>query len=201
MSTLIINDVSMEAKVGERMLNVARRNAAHIGFMCDNAGTCQGCRCQVLTGAEHLSPPNEAELAWIPAARLAEGQRLACQAIIHGQGEVRVLSRAEELRRLVFAMIAPRAGESRLNPIAPLVAILGQTSLDQLARFPGNVFASLVRVGPMRFAFPVIDRDRLFSDVQRVVRHVRATAAQPTGQKLRAIPILRATSDAAPNES
>lgn len=190
MTTLIMNDVAMEAKVGERLLNVARRNAAHIGFMCDNAGTCQGCRCQVLAGADQLSPPSEAEQAWIPAEHLAKGQRLACQTIIHGQGEVRVVSRAEELRRLVLGIIAPRVGESRLNPLAPLAWILAETSVDQISRFPGNVWSSLKRVGLRRFAFPVLDRERMFGDGARVVQQLRSVPATPPRQLTRVVPIV-----------
>ncbi|MEI7644047.1 MAG: 2Fe-2S iron-sulfur cluster-binding protein [Chloroflexales bacterium] len=193
MSTITINDVAMEAKVGERLLNVARRNAAHIGFMCDNAGTCQGCRCQVLAGADQLSPPSEAEQAWIPADRLAEGQRLACQAIIHGQGDIRVLSRAEELRRLVLAV-----GTRGLAGLPPLITILARASVEQLSRFPGNVFSSIMRIGPVRFALPVVDRERLFGDVSSVVKHMRAAPALPARQKARAIPILLAEPVATP---
>ena len=196
MSTLILNDVAMEGKVGERLLNVARRNAAHIGFLCENAGTCQGCRCTVLGGGEYLSPPNVAEQAWIPAEQLAAGERLACQAIIRSQGEIRVLSRAEELRRLVLGIIAPREGESRLNPVAPLVAILARTTLDQVAHFPGNVLATLARVGPLRFAFPVRDRKRLFHDAARVAQRLRAGPARRV-QPL-AIPLLQTMSDDVP---
>jgi len=194
--TLMINDVAMESKVGERLLNVARRNAAHIGFMCDNAGTCQGCRCQVLAGAEHLSPPSEEEQAWIPADRLAKGQRLACQAVIRSQGEIRVLSRAEELRRLVMGIIAPRAGESRLNPLSPLVSILAQTSADQVSRFPRNVWSALRHIGPQRFAFPVLDQERVMRDGARVVQQLRADPARPARPARplpQAVPILSIT--------
>jgi ferredoxin len=195
MTKLILNDVAMEAKVGERLLNVARRNAAHIGFLCDNAGTCQGCRCTVIGGGENLSPPNEAEQAWITPERLAAGERLACQAIVHSQGEIRVLSRAEELRRLVQGIIAPRAGESRLNPVSPLVTILARMTVDQVTRFPGNVFSTLARVGPLRFAFPVRDRKRLMADMARVAQQQRAGSARPTQSKMQAIPVLQILSD------
>lgn len=178
MSTITLNDVVMEAKVGERLLNVARRNAAHIGFVCDNAGTCQACRCQVLAGEEHLSPPSEAERAWIPAARLAQGQRLACQAIIHGPGPIQVRSRAEELRRMAMAVASPGPGESRLANLQPILNTLALQAADQLALWPGNVISSIARIGPRRFAFPILDRDRFFDDVARVVRRLRTGAEQ-----------------------
>lgn len=173
MATVILNDVAMNAKVGERLLNVARRNAAHIGFVCDNAGTCQTCRCQVLEGADQLSPPSEAERAWIPAARLAEGQRLACQAIVRGHGQIRVVSRAEELRRLFTGVLAPRSGETSLGNLQSLASILARTGLDQLSRWSGNVIDNFTRVGPRRFVFPLLDRQRFSGDVGRVVQRLR----------------------------
>lgn len=168
MATIIVNDETMTGKVGERLLSVARHNGAHIGFMCDNAGTCQGCRCQVLAGAENLNPPTEAELSWLPAERLAAGQRLACQAVIRNDGEVRVLSRAEELRRIVRSVITPFAGESRLTNLQPLLSIIGSQAADQLALFPQNVISNLRRTGLRRFAFPILDRERFFADIKRV---------------------------------
>jgi ferredoxin len=167
MATIIINGETMQGKVGERLLNVARRHGAHIGFICDNAGTCQACRCRVLDGAEHLSPPSEAERAWLPAERLAEGDRLACQAIVRGHGEVRVLSRAEELRRMVQGVLRPGPGETMLDNLAPLLTTLGQQAADQLSGFPRNVLSSLGRVGLRRFAFPILDPARMVRDVAR----------------------------------
>lgn len=199
MATIIMNDQPMEGKVGERLLNVARRNAAHIGFICDNAGTCQGCRCQVLDGAAHLSPPNEAEQAWIAPERLAQGERLACQAIIESHGEIRVLSRAEQLRRLVMAVITPRPGESRRAPLRPLAKSLAQAGVDQLAGFPKNVITSIARVGPLRFAFPVVDRKRLLSDAARVAQRLRTAPALPAIRRSQPIPLLQAGSDEAPD--
>ncbi len=200
MSTLIINGVTMQAKVGERVLNVARRNAAHIGFACDNAGVCQGCRCSVLRGEEHLSPPSEAEKAWISADRLAAGERLACQTVVRSHGEVHVLSRAEELRLLIMGIVAPPHGESRLNPIAPLASILLQTSIDQVTQFPGNIVTSIKRVGFVRFAFPVLDRERLLHDTQRVVQRMtnRSVPIRSVRKQATAIPILQITTEEEP---
>jgi ferredoxin len=174
MLTMIINDVVMEAKVGERVLNVARRNAAHIGFICDNAGTCQTCRCQVLTGAEHLSPPNEIEQAWIPNAKLAKGHRLACQTIIRGEGEVRIESYAEYIRRLVLAVLSPPPGTNAVDNIQPLVRNMFSDFADQLSNFPGNILSVLNRIGPVRFAFPILNTERFLNDTGRVFRRMRS---------------------------
>lgn len=176
MSTVIMNDVAMEAKVGERLLNVGRRNAAHIGFLCDNAGTCQACRCQVLAGAEHLSPPSEAERAWIPAERLAAGQRLACQAIIRGEGEIRVQSHIEYARQLVINVLTPPPGTTVTDNVQSLLATMLRDFGDQLALFPGNVFTMLGQVGPVRFFLPIRDGQRFLDDTARVIQRMTSGA-------------------------
>lgn len=172
MTTVIMNGVAMEAKVGERLLNVGRRNAAHIGFLCDNAGTCQACRCQVLSGAELLSPPSEAERAWIPEARLAEGQRLACQAIIRGEGTIEVQSHIEIARQMALKVLFPPPGTTVVENAQILLAAVLRDVSDQLSLFPRNVMSNLTRIGPLRFAFPIRDGQRFVADTLRVARRM-----------------------------
>lgn len=45
MATVIVNDVEMTARPGERILDIARRNSAHIGFVCDGTGFVRPARC------------------------------------------------------------------------------------------------------------------------------------------------------------
>jgi ferredoxin len=170
MPSIIINDVAMEARVGEKLLGVARRNAAHIGFVCDGNGVCQTCQCRVLSGAEQLSPPSEAEQAWMPPRRLAEGHRLACQAVIRGAGPVRIVTKAEELRRQTLDVLQPRRDEDWRDNTEPLKENLARMIADQLRRYPWNMLAALGRVGPWRFTYPVLDEDRYADDTGRVVR-------------------------------
>lgn len=170
MPTVIINDVELEAKVGEKLLNVARRNAAHIGFVCDGNGVCQTCQCRVLAGAEQLSPPNEAERAWMPDRRLAEGHRLACQTVVRGEGTVRVLTKAEELRRQTLDVVRPRHGEDGLDNLEPLLDNLVRMGVDQLVRYPFNLVSALLRVGAWRFTYPLLDAQRWADDGARVTR-------------------------------
>ena len=90
--SVIINDVEVVAVPGDGLLEVARRNRAHIGFVCNGNGLCTTCECKVLDGIENLSAPNRAEREWLPAWRLEQGYRLACQTTLKGTGPVRVLS-------------------------------------------------------------------------------------------------------------
>jgi ferredoxin len=174
MPSVIINDVEMPAKVGEKLLGVARRNAAHIGFVCDGNGVCQTCQCRVLAGADQLSPPSEAELAWMPERRLAEGHRLACQTVIRGSGSIRLITKAEELRRQTIAALSPARDEYWRDNLEPLKENVARMAADQLRRYPWNVLAALSRVGLWRFVYPVRDEDRYLDDTGRVIRGVLA---------------------------
>jgi 2Fe-2S ferredoxin len=51
---------------------------------CGRKGRCTTCLFQVHEGAENLSPPTDAELRYLAAGRLRNGQRLACQALVLG---------------------------------------------------------------------------------------------------------------------
>lgn len=172
MPSVIINDVELEARVGERLLNVARRNAAHIGFVCDGNGICQTCQCRVLAGVDQLSPPSEAELIWMPERRLAEGHRLACQTVLRGPGRVRVITKAEELRRQTLDVVRPPRGADGLDNLEPLLDNLVRMNVDQLVRYPFNLVATMLRVGPARFFAPWRDVERWADDGARVTRKV-----------------------------
>ncbi|GAB4432386.1 MAG: 2Fe-2S iron-sulfur cluster-binding protein [Chloroflexi bacterium OHK40] len=174
MPTVIINDVAYEARLGERLLNIARRNGAHIGFVCDGNGICQTCQCRVLAGAGQLSPPSEAERIWMPERRLAEGHRLACQAALRGPGPVELITKAEELRRQTLDVVAPPRDADRRDYLEPLLDNLVRMSVDQLARYPWNVLATVGRVGVGRFLFPWRDVERWAEDGALVARRMVA---------------------------
>jgi ferredoxin len=176
MSTLIINDVALEAKVGERVLNVARRNAAHIGFVCDNNGLCQTCRCQVLAGAEHLSPPSEIEQAWLSPAQLDGGTRLACQTVIRSAGEIRVESFAETMRRMALEVIAPPRGTDPVSNLLGLGTRLLHRVSDQIAALPTGLPEVIRRNGLRRSLFFIRDGGRYLDDLQRTAERIRTGA-------------------------
>jgi ferredoxin len=178
MPTVIINDVELEARVGEKLLSVARRNAAHIGFVCDGNGLCQTCQCRVLSGTDQLSPPSEAELAWMPPRRLAEGHRLACQTVIRGSGPVRLISKAEELRRQTRDVLLPRRDELSRDNLEPLLYNLASMAADQLIRYPWNALAAFLRVGPVRFFYPIRDEERYADDLSRTIRRTQSGIAR-----------------------
>lgn len=104
---IYINDQPCEAQSGELLLRVAQRNRCHIGYICGGNGICQSCFVYVREGAECLSPATRIESAFISEKLFQEGGRLACQSVIVKEGTLRVLSRAEYLRRLVLTLNVP----------------------------------------------------------------------------------------------
>ncbi|WP_048602327.1 2Fe-2S iron-sulfur cluster-binding protein [Rubeoparvulum massiliense] len=73
--------VSIPLKSGATLLHLIQTESVPWGFNCLR-GTCARCRCQVLSGQDGLQPPTEAEELRLRKKELAEGFRLACQAIV-----------------------------------------------------------------------------------------------------------------------
>ncbi len=99
MPRIIFNDEAIKADTGESLLAVARRHGAHVWFLCDGRGLCQTCACKVLSGAGNLNAPTDIEVESISPSRREEGHRLACQVRLTGQGDAKVISLAEQVRR------------------------------------------------------------------------------------------------------
>lgn len=172
MATVIVNDVEMTARPGECILDIARRNSAHIGFVCDGTGFCQTCKVRVLAGSEFLSPPNDREKNWLPDARLQEGWRLGCQASVRGKGPIAMITNAEELRRQAFAVINPPAGSSVATNVSSLITNLTQQSIDQLVGYPWNMLNAIATIGLGRIINPWQSMERFnqwLTDIEKVV--------------------------------
>jgi ferredoxin len=167
-----INDEPMEAQLGERLLTIARRNAAHIGFYCDGNGLCTMCECRILSGADQLNPPTEAEHTWLPSERMADGYRLGCQAALRGPGPVRALTRAEELRRQLDAVVNPPLGTTAAENLRPLLANLAMVNWEHIGTFPLNLLQTLNRIGPLKFLLPVNNLGLLIDDTVRITRRM-----------------------------
>ena len=170
MANLIINDVLMEdVRDGEGLLTVARRNRAHIGFVCDGNGLCTTCECRVLSGQENLSPVNRIERNWLPPRRLDRGYRLACQTRLVGAGPVRVLTRAEELRRLWRNIGDPPPGTTGDANFRRFTRRVIQLNADHLSMFPLNLARTVARLGVVRTVLPVEDNRGWLRDLGGVI--------------------------------
>ncbi|OAN40585.1 ferredoxin [Chloroflexus islandicus] len=191
MTTVTINDVEMEARPGERILDIARRNGAHIGFVCDGTGFCQTCKVRVLAGSESLSPPTELEKNWIPEQRLAEGWRLGCQTAIRGRGPVEVLTAAEELRRQTFAVINPPPGTNVVSNAGVLLANVNQQNIDQVIGYPFNMLNAVAKIGLGRLLNPWQSMERFnqwLTDFGKVVeKTLNSPAPAPKSASLESV--------------
>ncbi|NTU98191.1 MAG: 2Fe-2S iron-sulfur cluster binding domain-containing protein [Chlorobiaceae bacterium] len=102
-----VNDKPCEAQIGDLLLKTAQNHNCHIGYICGGNAICQSCFIYVKEGAEYLSEPGEEERTFISQKLLDEGGRLACRTFIRKEGTVKVLSRAENLRRIVLGLNVP----------------------------------------------------------------------------------------------
>jgi chlorosome envelope protein I len=100
---LIINDKTAQASVGETVGKAARLNHSHVGYVCGGHGLCQACYVTVQEGADCLGPLTDVEKAFLSPRQIAAGGRMACQATLAKEGTVKVLSRPEEVRRILFS--------------------------------------------------------------------------------------------------
>ncbi|ASQ90514.1 ferredoxin [Prosthecochloris sp. GSB1] len=100
---IIINDKPCEGAVGEKLSRVAQENKAHVGYVCGGLGICQTCYVTILEGGGCLSEMTDVEKAFLSDRQIADGARLACQATIEREGTLRVLSRPEEVRRMLLS--------------------------------------------------------------------------------------------------
>jgi ferredoxin len=82
-STVVFRNFRLAAPRGGGMLDVLLDGHAPITYLC-MGGTCGTCRVRVRSGMEHLEPRNEAE----DYHRLKSDERLACQSIFTGTGDV-----------------------------------------------------------------------------------------------------------------
>lgn len=195
MPTVIINDEVVEAQIGETLLSAARRNASHIGFACDGRGMCQTCECYVLAGADQLSPPNTVEKSWQSESQIEKGYRLACQASVRGPGPVKVLTRAEDLRRQAIHVLNPPDDTTVTENIGRLVSDVTRVTLRHIQFFPFNVINTLpqmVRMPPnvqgiqeyvgdtWRMTARVVGIDRTLTDRAQAEEQLQPTAAADT---------------------
>ncbi|WP_294343432.1 2Fe-2S iron-sulfur cluster-binding protein [Prosthecochloris sp.] len=135
-----INDKPCQAEVGDRLLDIAQQEKAHIGYLCGGNGICQTCFVYVHEGADCLSSPGKIEQDCISDKLLEKGGRLACQTRIVKEGTVRVISRAEQLRRIALGLNGPE--------LVGFVQDLGYNLVNKLPSGIGNL-AGRIQEGKM----------------------------------------------------
>jgi ferredoxin, 2Fe-2S len=85
--------VDIDVADGESVMHAAERQGYRWPTVCHGQAICTTCFFEVVSGAEHLAPPEALEraaLAQSPLTQLADGEvRLACQARVTGPVTVR----------------------------------------------------------------------------------------------------------------
>jgi chlorosome envelope protein I len=132
---LIINDKTCVSTVGQTLLKAARINHSHVGYLCGGHGVCQTCFVIVLEGSECLSPVIDAEKAFLTSQQIKMGGRMACRASISREGTIKILSRPEEVRRILFTNPLPLFGYG---------AEMGRNFARQVIPGIGNIISRIV---------------------------------------------------------
>jgi ferredoxin len=171
MPIVIVNDEEVEAEEGENLLDIARRCAAHIGFICGGHGICMACVCHVREGAEHLSEPNSIERRGLPKMWIDRGHRVACQTTLVGPGPVEIISRPEELwRQLQTVLKAPDSNEAGRG-LFDFAVNIGNITLQQWLSFPMST-VNAVYQATKTYPSPT-EVGRLVKDTGRVLKRMR----------------------------
>ncbi|MEI7748599.1 MAG: DUF4332 domain-containing protein [Chlorobiaceae bacterium] len=133
---LVINDISCDALPGQTIGKAAQLNHSHVGHLCGGRGICQTCYVTVREGGECLSPLSDIEKAFLSERQIMSGGRLACQATIEQGGNLNVLSRPEEIRRLLLS-----------NPVAlfPFVATMAGDTASRIIPGVANLAGRIIR--------------------------------------------------------
>ena len=133
---LVINDISCDALPGQTIGKAAQLNHSHVGHLCGGRGICQTCYVTVREGGECLSPLSDIEKAFLSERQIMSGGRLACQATIEQGGNLNVLSRSEEIRRLLLS-----------NPVAlfPFVATMAGDTASRIIPGVANLAGRIIR--------------------------------------------------------
>ena len=82
----IFNDETWTLSVedGTSLLDAAQECNAPVQTLCNGIGACVQCRVRVLEGKENLSDPTALERDRVGNVFHITGERMGCQAIIHG---------------------------------------------------------------------------------------------------------------------
>ncbi|HEX8719628.1 MAG TPA: 2Fe-2S iron-sulfur cluster-binding protein [Pyrinomonadaceae bacterium] len=167
---------------GTYLLDAARRMGVRLPLECGGRGECDTCAVAVEEGAQFLSDLTDGERRHLGEARLAAGERLACQARAARGGTlvlrpVPVVKRAEtteetakdfreEFRRLPL--------RKKLATLAGLEAEMAYTTLRRAADIPFDLFGKGLDLFGGRGRKLSQEESARRSDTQRAPQHTPA---------------------------
>lgn len=129
-------------KSGQTLLDIAQVLGVEISAVCGGVGTCAKCRVIIKEGGELLRPPTRYETNSLVTEDLNFGYRLACEAVITGDGlitvEVPEESRGSKHRLQSEGLDTP----VKLEPVVNALQIVVEPpSLDS----PGSMYEKVVQ--------------------------------------------------------
>lgn len=80
-----------EVDDGENLLEASRRVDAPVQTLCNGIASCIQCRVRIIEGGDNLSPPESLEKDRIGNIFHITGERMGCQARVHGDVVVEIL--------------------------------------------------------------------------------------------------------------
>jgi ferredoxin len=133
---------------GTYLLDAARRLGARVPTECGGRGECDTCAVVVEEGATLLSSLTDAERTRLSPERLADGERLACQAKAERGGELRLRNVPATVREETTEETAKGFRDEfrrlplrkKLAALAQLEAVTAYDTLVALADVPYAVF-------------------------------------------------------------
>jgi uncharacterized 2Fe-2S/4Fe-4S cluster protein (DUF4445 family) len=118
---------------GNNILDAAKKVDVNISAVCGGRGLCGKCRIVVKEGSENLETVSRLEAMSLSKEELAAGYRLACCALLNGEGttvvEVPPESRVEQQRLLVAGI---ETAVSRNPSVKKFLVHLSQPSLENV---------------------------------------------------------------------
>ncbi|MDT9546737.1 MAG: (2Fe-2S)-binding protein [Chlorobium sp.] len=155
---ITINSIKYSAKEGDRLLDIARQNHAHIGYFCGGNALCQTCYTRITEGAELLSPLNDIEQEILSPNLIQAGTRLACQATIEKPGTITMVSAIEEVKQM-----------TQTTPLQ-LPLYMGIMGWEAAVMFPRTIAMQIGRILEGK-----LDLEELGRDMTEAIREAAAT--------------------------
>lgn len=88
--TVLPTQTTAEIQEGQTLLQASKTHDIGIKYSCDGAPSCAMCRVKIHAGEEFLSPIEQKETDLIGNTYFITKERLSCQAIVVGDGEITI---------------------------------------------------------------------------------------------------------------
>lgn len=120
----------VKAKIGESLLEVARRAGVDIIGPCNGRALCGKCIVKVVVGSDSISDLTEDEKMTLSPKKLSEGYRLSCRCKIIGENEISVFVPSESRSGEYVVLVEGEVFEERFDPVVRKVDVVIPSKLQ-----------------------------------------------------------------------